>query len=203
MASLIPRLSPCANEKLEELGKVHDVRSVTGRENLNTCGQMNELPHTYWQNILVQLWKLHGQQNGTRWHYATLPGSMASYGKCIQTCTFKKKKKNTLTCSLTWQTDGCTPWRMASKVNIICQAAFSSSLLCCILLQKSCQNGLVPKHDYVYYRLCNYVCGSQWWSAYAQLSPLYLLSTLNITDVINYFKPSHTSMYCKRQKVGW
>ena len=58
---------------------------------------MNELAHTYWQNILVQLWKLHGQQNGNRWHYATLPGSMASYGKCIQTCTFKNKHANLLT----------------------------------------------------------------------------------------------------------
>ena len=49
---------------------------------------MNSSMH-YWQNILVQLWKLYGWQNGTRQHYVTLPGSTASYGERTQTCTFE------------------------------------------------------------------------------------------------------------------
>ena len=39
-------------------------------------------------------------------------------------------------------------------------------------------------------------------SAYAQLSPFYLLSTLHITDVINYSRPSPAFPYCKRWKAG-
>ena len=47
------------------------------------------LPTILWQIILHQLQKLHGRQNETRQHYATLPGSVASYGKCTQTRTFE------------------------------------------------------------------------------------------------------------------
>ena len=39
-------------------------------------------------------------------------------------------------------------------------------------------------------------------SAYTQLSPLYLLSTLYVTHVIKYFKPSTAFPYCKRRKAG-
>ena len=39
-------------------------------------------------------------------------------------------------------------------------------------------------------------------SAYAQLSPFYLLSTLHVTHVINYSRPSPAFPYCKRWKAG-
>ena len=39
-------------------------------------------------------------------------------------------------------------------------------------------------------------------SAYAQLSPLYLLSTLYVTHVIKYSRPSTTFPYFKRRKAG-
>ena len=57
-----------------EPGKIFHVRNVTGRENLITCGWTNELVHvllTDYTLLLVQLWKLYGQQNKTRQHYAT------------------------------------------------------------------------------------------------------------------------------------
>ena len=46
--SLVPRLSPHANEKSKERGepgRIYHVRNVIGRENLITCGRTNELPH--------------------------------------------------------------------------------------------------------------------------------------------------------------
>ena len=45
------------------------------------------------------------------------------------------------------------------------------------------------------------VCSPQR-SAYAQLSPVYLLSTPYVTHVIIYFRPSTTFHYCKRWKAG-
>ena len=73
-----------------------------------TCGRTNELTHALWTDILVQLRKPYGWQNGTRQHYVTLLGSTASYGEC--TAVHSKIK---LTYSLTWQTDLCTLLRMA------------------------------------------------------------------------------------------
>ena len=46
--SLVPRLSPRANEKSKERGepgRIYHVRNVIGRENLITCGRTNELAH--------------------------------------------------------------------------------------------------------------------------------------------------------------
>ena len=40
-------------------------------------------------------------------------------------------------------------------------------------------------------------------STYAQLSPLYLLSTLYVTHVITYSRPSTAFPYCKQPKAGW
>ena len=78
------------NKKLkgkgENLVKFDHVGNVIGR--IIVDEQMN-LPTFYWQIVLIQLQKLYGQQNGTRQHYATLPGSSTSYGKCTQIHTFK------------------------------------------------------------------------------------------------------------------
>ena len=49
----------------------------------------------------------------------------------------------------------------------------------------------------------NYVLSIAWahqQSAYAQLSPLHLLSILYITLMINYSRPFPTFLYCKQQK---
>ena len=46
--SLVPRLSPRANEKSKERGepgRIYPVRNVIGKENLITCGRTNELAH--------------------------------------------------------------------------------------------------------------------------------------------------------------
>ena len=94
--SLVPRLSLCVNEKLKgKPGKIYHVRNVVGRENLITSGRTNELAHALW--ILVSLRKLYSQQNGTRQHYATLPGSTASYGKHFQSVHSKIKLTYSLT----------------------------------------------------------------------------------------------------------
>ena len=79
-----------------EPGKIYHVRNIIGRENLITSGQTNEIAHALWYSfscksfmVLVQLQKLYGRQNVTRQHYATLLGSMASYGEHTQTRTFE------------------------------------------------------------------------------------------------------------------
>ena len=77
---------------------IYHVRNVIGRENLITSGQTNELSPLFEQNILIALRKLYGRHNGTRQHYATLPGSTASYGERIQSV----HSKITLTQPLTY-----------------------------------------------------------------------------------------------------
>ena len=44
-------------------------------------GERMNSPMLYWQSILIWLRKLYGWQNETRWHYATLAGSMKSCGE--------------------------------------------------------------------------------------------------------------------------
>ena len=45
-------------------------------------------------------------------------------------------------------------------------------------------------------------CMAHWRSTYAQLGPLYLLSTLSIAYVLNYSRHSPTILYGKQQKDG-
>ena len=59
------------------------------------------------------------------------------------------------------------------------------------LIRINCQNGVPLKHSFVYCRLRNYGRGS----SYAQLSPLYFLSTLYVTHMINYSRPSTAFPY--------
>ena len=69
-----------------EPGKIYHVRNVIGRENLITCGRMNEFAHVllteYTHSVVKALWL-------TERHYVTLPGSTASYGERTQTRTFE------------------------------------------------------------------------------------------------------------------
>ena len=77
--------------EMGEPSKIYHVslRNVTGRENLSTCGWMNELAHAILTECTWSVVKAYCQQNGTRQHYATLSGSMTSYGKCTQTHTLE------------------------------------------------------------------------------------------------------------------
>ena len=65
-----------------EPGKIYHVRNVTGGENLITSGRKNELAHTLYNRLYSFSYKsfMADRSAGTRWHYATLPGFMASYG---------------------------------------------------------------------------------------------------------------------------
>ena len=110
------------------------MRNIIGREKI-TSGQTNELAHALW--ILVLLQKLYGRQNGTRQHYAILPGSTASYGKCFQSV----HSKIMLTYVLTYlgKPDRCILQRMAFKGLLNAKVAFPrlcSSLLCPYLFEK-------------------------------------------------------------------
>ena len=148
-------------------------------------------PMLYWQNILVQSRKLYGWQNRTRQHYVTLPGSTASYGERKQTRTFENHAN-----LLAYLTN----WPLYTLENgfwgvIKCQGgpflsfaqAFSA-----LIVRINCQNGVTCS---IKARLrVQSITQLRAWahrrSAYAQLSPLYLLSTLYITHVIKYTRPS-------------
>ena len=70
---------------------------------------------------------------------------------------------------------------------------FLKSSLPLLFKIKPYQNRLLLKHSYVYCRLSFDKQLRAWahqQSAYPQLSPLYLLSTLYITHMINYSRPS-------------
>ena len=88
-----------------------------------------------------------------------------------------------------------TPRRPFSKL--------CSSLLCAYCLNKLPERG-PTKHGFVYKLSINTQLRA--WahrrSAYTQLSPLYLLSTLYVTHVIKYSRPSTAFPYCKRRKAG-
>ena len=89
-----------------------------------------------------------------------------------------------LTCSITWQTDRCTARTMASKALLNTkEARLCSSLFCayCSKIPSRTQLCLLQLHIHVW---------AHGQSAYAQLSPLYLLSMLYITHVIKYSRPS-------------
>ena len=79
------------------------------------------------------------------------------------------------------------------------------SKLCSSLLCAYCSNKL-PEQDPSKARLCVLsITQLQAWahrrSAYAQLSPLYLLSILYVTHVIKYSRPSTAFPYFKRRKA--
>ena len=79
-----------------------------------------------------------------------------------------------------------------------------SKLCSSLLIRINCQNGVPTPTEA---RLCVLsITQLRVWarrrSAYAQLSPLHLLSTLYVTHVIKYSRPSTAFPYCKRRKAG-
>ena len=121
-ASLVPTLSPHANEKSKERGepgRIYDVRNIIGRENLITCGRTNELAHTLWTEYSYNSFMADRMGlDGTMLHYLAVRKAMVSVHKPVHS-------KITLTYSLTWQTDRCTSWRMAFKALLNAKAALS------------------------------------------------------------------------------
>ena len=74
-----------------------------------------------------------------------------------------------------------------------------------LYVQKNCQNGIILK-QLLYCRLCNCVHGHiddppTLLSTFS-LRSLYLLSTVYVTHVMNYLRPSTVFPYCKRWKAG-
>ena len=136
--SLVPRLSPRANEKSKERGepgRIYHVRNVIGREDLITCGRTNELAHAVrteysFDSFMADRMGL----DGTMLHYLAVRKAMMSVHKPIHS-------KITLTYSLTWQADHCTSRRMAFKARPF--PSLCSSFLCafCSKKKKNCQNG--------------------------------------------------------------
>ena len=151
-------------------------------------------PKLYWQNILFRLRKLYGQQNETRRHYATLPGSMASYGERTQTSTIKNHA-NLLAYLANWllytPVNGFqeTPRRPFPRV---CSSLFSAHFSRKTLPEQAPTTTRLRVLTIMQLR-----AWASWQSASAQLSPLYLLSTLYVTHVINYSRPSTAFPYCK------
>ena len=141
-------------------------------------------PRHYWQNILVQSWKhLCGWQNGSRQHYVTLPGSTPSYGVHTQTCTFENH--GNLHAYLTnWpMTSAIHSGEWISKRYKTPRHPFSK--LCSNLLCAYCLNKLPEWGPTTAWLRVLSIMPLQVWarqqSIYAQLSPLYLISTLYVS----------------------
>ena len=77
--------------------------------------------------------------DGTMLHYLAVRKALVRVNRPVHS-------KITLPYSLTWQTDCCTPRRMAFKALLNAKAACSSFLCTCCL--NNCQNGLLLKHSY-------------------------------------------------------
>ena len=160
--SLVPRLSPHANEKSKERGepgRIYHARNVIGRENLITCGRTNELAHALRTEYSCDSFMADRMGlDGTMLHYLAVRKAIVSVHKPVHS-------KITLTYSLTWQADRCTSPENCFQGAIKRQgAALSWPLLkfslCLLFEKKNCQNGLLLKNSYLYCRLSiNYVCG--------------------------------------------
>ena len=85
---------------------------------------------------------------------------MESYSEHTQTRTFENHAN---VHSLTWQTDYCSPWRMAFNAQLNAKAALFlgfGQVLFVLVVRKNCQSGLLLKHSYMYCRLLiNYLSG--------------------------------------------
>ena len=146
------------------------MRDVTGGENLITRWRMKELAHALSYCIdRIQLQMLHSLQNETRWQYATLPGSTMSYGQLKDTLY----SKSTLT--LLSYLANCPQYILedgAIKRQGGLFPGFAQAFSALIVLQQAPTETRL--HVLPIMQLCT-LAHQQ--SAYAQLSPLYLLST--------------------------
>ena len=140
-SSLVPRLSPRANEKSKERGepgRIYHVRNVIGRKNLITCGRTNELAHAVRTEYSCDSFMADRMElDGTMLHYLAVRKAMVSVHKPVHS-------KITLTYSLTWQADHCTSWRTAFKaLNTKVQPfpSLCSNFLCAYCSKKTARTG--------------------------------------------------------------
>ena len=135
-------------------------------------------------------------------HYLAVQRAMVSIHRPIHS-------KITLTYSLTWQTDRCTLWLLRRyKTPRRPFSKLCSSVLCAYCLNKLPEQG---PHGPIEARLS--VLSIMQLRAWAHRRPClrsiksslcsYLLSTLYVTHVIKYFRPSTAFPYSKQRKAGW
>ena len=122
--------------------------------------------------------------DGTMLHYLAVRKAMVNLHRLIHS-------KITLTYSLTWQTDRCTPRRMAFKALLNAKA------------KKLPERAPTKKQLHVLSIIDQLRAWAHRRSAYTQLSPLYPSLYPYVTHVMNYSRPSTDFPYCKRQKAGW
>ena len=111
---------------------------------------------TLTDRILVWLRKLFSRPNGTIQHYATLPGSTASYCEHTQTRTFENHAN---LFALGKQTTVHPENGFPGATYIKHQGSPFLGFAQVLSALKNCQNGLLLKHSCVYCRLCNHVRG--------------------------------------------
>ena len=141
-ASLVPMLSPRANEKSKERGepgRIYHVRNVIGRENLITCGRTNKLAHAIWTEYSCDSFMANRMGlDGTMLHYLAVRKAMVSVHKPVHS-------KITLTYLLTWQADCCTSRRMAFKALLNAKVqpfpSLCSSFLCAYCSKETARTG--------------------------------------------------------------
>ena len=170
------------------------MRNITGRDQL-PVGERRTCPHfidRLYSSVAKALWPT--ERDSTALRYITW-----QYGKCTQTHPFKNH-----TNLLTWQTDHCTKNGCQGIIEHQTQPfhRLCSSFLCAYCSKK--QAPTVKKkntHSYVYCRLCNMRGHINNQITYVQLSPLYFLSILYITHMINYSRAS--PLFCTTSDGSW
>ena len=115
------------------------MRNVIGRENLITCGRMNELTHAARTEYSCDSFMADRMGlDGTMLHYLAVRKAMVSVHK-------PKHSKITLTYSLTWKADHCTSRRMAFKALLNAKArpfpSLRSSFSLRLLFEKTARTG--------------------------------------------------------------
>ena len=123
--------------KIERKGEslFYHVRNIIGRENLITSGRTNELAHAVWTEYSCDSFMANRMGlDDTMLHYLAVRKAMVSVHRPVYS-------KITLTYSLTWQTDHCTP-RMAFKVLLNAKAARPFPRLCSSFLCVYCSKKL-------------------------------------------------------------
>ena len=175
------------------------MRNVIGRENLITCGRTNELAHAVRTEYSCDSFMADRMGlNGTMLHYLAVWKAMVSVHKPVHL-------KITLTYSLTWKADRCSPWRMAFKALLNAKArpfpSLCSSFLCAYCSKKLPKRAPTKKQ----LRVLSIIDQLRAWAhrrstyMYAQLSPLYPSLYPYVTHVINYSRPSPAFPYWKRR----